>query len=924
MDLRELCSLPPDDRPRALASAATGLALDEVRRRLARYGRNELEPAVTRSRLRALVGNLTHPLALLLWFGAAMADAAHAPALALAIVSVVVINGVFAFLQESRAERVIEALLARAAVFARVVRAGELHTVPASELVPGDVLRLAAGDVVAADCVLIQADALSLDLSLLTGETTPIHRSAEPADRALATDVAQLACIVPAGAGVLTGRAEAVVAATGRDSSIGKVAALLTRTRRGGSLLERQVAELSRLTAAIAVLCGTVTLALATYVRDTGIVAGLTFATGVIVALVPEGLLPLLTVALAMGARRMASRGALVRRLSAIEVVGATTVICTDKTGTLTQNALEVLGCLPSRVVPDAARRARLVAALCNDAQDAGDGRDPIDRTLAAWVAREGVDLARVRAQYVRTSDLPFDPHRRYMRVNCTFPDGERQLIKGAPEAVAALLGQPVPRELTAAIAEATTRGERVLLLADGPASERPACVGLVRLHDPPRPEVPAAVAACRRARIRVVMITGDHPGTAREVGRLIGLTDEHTVVFEGHVLDTIDDRTLLEHLRGTAILARTTPEQKVRVVRVLQGAGEVVTVTGDGVNDAPALRTADVGIAMGRRGTEVAKQASDIVLLDENFATIVAAIDEGRALKHNIRRFVSYVFTSNVAELVPFLCYIFLPIPLPLTILQVLAIDLGTDLIPALALGLERSSSRTLQVSPEAPRSPLLTRALAIRTFLFYGVIEAALGMAAFLAVFWTHGWRPLDAFGPYAAAHLEAGTLTFLGIVGGQIGCLFAQRDGSLRVRLSLRSNPWIALGVGFELVLALVLVYVPGVNATLSMVAVAPAWLLVLPIAAAIMIGADHLRRRARSGRGQALARDRGMTNDTLKDKIEHVADKAKDVAEKVGHAVKDAAGKVADVTQKVAGKVADKIQGAGDKTEEKLGG
>jgi magnesium-transporting ATPase (P-type) len=368
-----------------------------------------------------------------------------------------------------------------------------------------------------------------------------------------------------------------------------------------------------------------------------------------------------------------------------------------------------------------------------------------------------------------------------------------------------------------------------VILLGEGPADGRPDYVGLVRLHDPPRPEVPAAIAACRRAGIRIIMLTGDHPDTARAVAARIGLSKEDAPVLEGGALDALDDRALADRLRTTTILARIVPEQKLRVVRALRATGEIVTVTGDGVNDAPALRVADVGIAMGRRGTEVAKQASDIVLLDENFATIVAAIEEGRAIKHNIRRFASYVFTSNVAELVPFLFYIFASVPLPLTILQILAIDLGTDLLPALALGLEPPSPHTLEHPPEPPRSPLLTRALAVRTFLFYGLIESALGMTAF-----------------FAASPSSAGsTLTFLGIVGGQIGCLFAQRDGVLRVRLSLFRNPWIAIGLGVELALAVTLVYVPHVNAIFSMVAVTPVWLLVLPLGAAILVVADLLR-------------------------------------------------------------------------------
>ena len=836
-DPAKLSALGPDERFDALGSSPAGLATQEVARRTARCGPNAVRRAASFSWPGAIAANFTHPLALLLWFGAVMAYAADAPELAAAIVCVVAINGIFALLQEYRAERVVEALLRRAALSARVVRGGAEQLVPASALVPGDLVLLAAGDVVPADCVLVRADGLSLDLSLLTGETRPIARSVEPSP----SDAD--ACTAPAGAGVVRGSARALVAATGRNSTLGRIEALLVETERGRSLLERQVAELSRLTGIIAVLCGVATLSLAIAFRSTGIVAALTFATGVIVALVPEGLLPLLTVSLAMAARRMAARGALVRRLSAVEVVGASSVICTDKTGTLTRNTLAVLAFVPSPGTRDAVAHARLVAALCNDAGDGAGGAtgDPIDRALLAWTAD---DAHALRARHARLSAAPFDPVRRYMRVDCAFPGGARQLVKGAPEAVAALVGAPLPAELADAIADAAGRGERVLLLAAGPAETAPEYVGLLRFHDPPRPEVPAAISACHRAGIRVLMLTGDHPATARAIAARIGLCDGDADVLEGAAIDALDDRALVEQLRDVAILARTTPEQKLRIVRALRAAGEVVTVTGDGVNDAPALRVADVGIAMGRRGTEVAKQASDIVLLDDNFATIVAAIEEGRTIKRNIRRFASYVFTSNVAELVPFLFYIFLPVPLPLTILQVLAIDLGTDMLPALALGIEPPAPGALAAAPEPPRSPILTRSLALRTFLFYGLIESALGMAGYFAAFWAAGWRP---FANLAPSHAAAGaTLTFLGIIGGQIGCLFAQRDGGLLARLSWQRNPWIALGLAVELVLALTLVYVPGIGAIFEMAAVSPAWLLVLPAAAAIFTAVDQLRR------------------------------------------------------------------------------
>jgi sodium/potassium-transporting ATPase subunit alpha len=856
VDLATLAALPPTARLDRLGTAARGLTEAEAAARLQRCGPNEPVAPERRRVLVAFLANFTHTLALLLWFAAGLAFAAGIPELGGAIVAVVAINGVFAFFQEHRAEQAVAALMRRVAVQARVVRDGRERLLPAMDLVPGDVIRLAAGDVVPADCLLLETDNLTVDLSLITGESAPAARDAEPV---VADGVApaELACFAPAGSAVVTGLAEAVVRATGPASTLGEIAGLVQGMERGQSLLERQVAQLSRVTAVIAVLTGTATLALAGLLTDTTFLLALTFATGVIVALVPEGLLPTLSVALAIGARRMAERGAAVRRLAAVEIVGSVTTICTDKTGTLTENALAVRGFVGADGEDGPSRGALLVAALCGDARpfDGDFTGDPVDVALARWAGSLGADLAALRSEHPRLADVPFTAERRYMRVTCPIDGTSWDLVKGAPEAVFALIGAAPSPALGAALADAVADGERVLLLAAGPSGQPPRIAGLVRLHDPLRSEVPAALAAGRRAGVRVVMLTGDHPATARAVAQRAAL-GANLPVIEGPEVDSLSDAQLLERIRAGAIFARTTPREKLRIVSALRASGEVVVVTGDGINDAPALRAADVGVAMGRRGTEVAKQAADVVLADDNFATIVAAVEEGRAIKANIRRFVSYVFTSNVAEVVPYLAYLFLPIPLPLTILQVLAIDLGTDLLPALALGVEPASARAMARPPESPRAPLLGRGLAIRTFLFYGLIEAALGLASFFGYYLVAGWRPFGSFDPYEAIAPEAATATLLGIVAGQVGCLVAQRDGPLFARLSLRSNPWIAWGLLFELSLTLALVYVPGLNRLFGMAAVEPVWLLLLPVGAALFILLD-LVRRACIGNGPWLS-------------------------------------------------------------------
>ncbi|HEY7037095.1 MAG TPA: cation-transporting P-type ATPase [Thermomicrobiales bacterium] len=858
-DAASLASLSPPDRLVALASSNEGLLEAEAAQRLVELGPNDPVAATRRHPTFAFFAQFTHTLALLLWFAAGLSFAAGLPTLGGAILAVIIVNGLFAFLQEHRAEQVVASLMKRVAVQARAVRGGGERQIPAAALVPGDLVRLAAGDVVPADCVLLTTGNLTLDLSMLTGESVPVERTSDVvADRTSATRTHDLACIAPAGSAVITGTADAVVYATGPRSTLGEISALVQGVHRGSSALEREVADLSRLTAIVAVLAGTATLSLLAFATDTTILTALTFATGVIVALVPEGLLPTLSVALAAGAKRMAVRGAAVRRLSAVEIVGSVTTICTDKTGTLTENALSIRGFVGPDGASEPTHDALLAAALCNDAHQNGEHveGDPIDALLLQWVLANDEDHAVLRERYPRVEAVPFDAHRRYMTATCRCNGTLQTFAKGAPEALVDLIdGESIPRPIAEAIEAATGQGERVLLLAGGPPGQPLSAIGLVRFHDPPRPEVPAAIAACKRAGVRIVMLTGDHPATARSVATSVGLAVDDASVLHGEAIDAMGDDALLEAIgkSGNALVARADPHQKLRIVSLLRRSGEVVVVTGDGINDAPALRAADVGVAMGRRGTEVAKQAADVVLADDNFATIVAAIEEGRSIKTNIRRFVSYVLTSNVAELAPFLVYVFLPVPLPLAVIQVLAIDLGTDLLPALALGLEPPSHESMGRPPEPPGRPLLTRNLALTTFLFFGMIEAVLGLCAWIGRYWVEGWRPFGSLAPYQAVDREAATLAFLGIVAGQIGCLFAQRDGSLHKRLSLNGNRWIVWGLLFEIGLALVLVYVPGLNRIFSMTAVSPLWLLVLPFGAGLFLALDVIRRRLCGRRG-----------------------------------------------------------------------
>jgi magnesium-transporting ATPase (P-type) len=432
-DVAALAAADPAVRLEMLASGPGGIAESDAALRLKAYGPNVAVPPQRQRRALAFLANFTHTLALLLWFAAGLSFAAGIPELGAAIVAVVVVNGAFAYVQEYRAERIVISLMRQVAVHSQVVRDGRERRVAALDLVPGDLVRLAAGDVAPADCVLCSSDNLTLDLSAVTGESVPVVCDAAPivikGERAVLGDVP---CVAPAGAAVVTGHGEAVVFATGASSTMGRVAAMVESVTRGRSVLEQQVAGLSGLTAVIAASVR-VTAPANTAATDVKFVAALTFATGVIVALVPEGLLPTLSVSLAIGARRMAERGAAVRRLSAVETVGAVTVICTDKTGTLTRNVLSVAALIPAGPVPQLREEALMAAALCNDARlvaGAFEG-DPIDVALARWTQAQGRDFERLRAAYVRTADLPFDAKRRYMSATCDVDGEEREFIKG-------------------------------------------------------------------------------------------------------------------------------------------------------------------------------------------------------------------------------------------------------------------------------------------------------------------------------------------------------------------------------------------------------------------------------------------------------------------------------------------------------------
>lgn len=883
-------SLTAEQSLASLHTAATGLAVAEAQRRLAEFGPNHVEEVAREPQLLRFAREFTHFFALILWLGAALAFFAESfepgqgmARLGVAIVGVILINGVFSFWQEYRAERAVAALRELLPQQVMVLRGGEIVEQLASALVPGDIVLLEEGDFVPADCRLIEAFGLRVNNATITGESLPQARNADPH-----TEVSPFLAknLVLAGTSVVSGQARAVVIATGMRTEFGKIAHLTQTAGEATSPLQREIARLSRIVAFLASGIGGAFFLIG---QALGLPfwENLLFAIGIIVANVPEGLLPTVTLSLAMATQRMAKRNALVRHLPAVEALGSTTVILSDKTGTLTQNRMSVRRLWLGGeffAQEDIATQPRLVvnhlalfvnAALCHNLKEVNSHGnherlgDPMEVALAAM----GRDAAGSLVGFVRLDEIPFDTDRKRMSVRVATPQGRMLYCKGALETVlgvcdrALLAGNVVPLDaaardrLLAAENEMTGAGLRVLAFAHGaadggaiddglPADERGLILsGLVGLEDPPRPEVPAAIARCAAAGIRVVMVTGDHPHTAQAIAREIGLlkTDQ-PVVITGDNLRRLSPAQLQLALDAPEILfARVAAEQKMHLVEALQKKGEIVAVTGDGVNDAPALKTADIGIAMGLSGTDVAKEAADLILLDDNFASIVTAIEEGRAVFDNLRKFLTYILSSNIPELVPYLAFVLFRIPLPLTIIQILAVDLGTDMLPALALGAEKPDPEVMRRPPRARSERLLSWGLIARAYLFLGVLEAAAAMAVFFVVLDAAGWQYGETLARTAPLYLQATTACLAAIVMAQVMNVFLCRH-PLKSALSfgLFSNPLILLGIAAELGLLLFIVYTPAGNWLFGTAPVGMGvWLFAVTLAL-LMGGAEEARK------------------------------------------------------------------------------
>ena len=856
-------ALSHDEVFSSLLSTPKGITTEEATRRRGEYGLNEIHEVQARSLLSRLAAQFTHFLALLLWFAAALcflSEYLHPGEgllrLGIAILAVIFINAIFTFIQEYRTEKAIEELRKMLPFRVAVLRDGAEREIDAADIVPGDLVLLREGDKVPADARVVQASRLTVNNALLTGESDSRLLS----DAASESDLLESGNLVFAGTLVVSGSGQAVVYATGMATEFGKIAQITGKVVEELSPLNMEITRVTRMVAVIAVASGAFFFLIGGLVGR-GFWDNFLFAIGIIIATVPEGLLPTVTLSLAMGSQRMARRNALVKSLNAVEALGSVDLICTDKTGTLTQNLMTVkeLWC------PDDGTMACTVAQLCNNVTVTAEGikGDPTETALYNYAVEQGAVTGE------RLGEIPFDADRKRMATLHRIDGKLFVLVKGAGESVVPLCKSqrlagsivPLAGSATAELLERqramASEGLRVMALAFRELDELPTgeipeegltFAGFMGLLDPPRPEVPQALRDCHSAGIKVIMITGDAGPTAAAIAREIGLITGEPVIIEGRECVTMPDERLREDLeKENLIFARMSPQNKMHVVSLLIEGGHRVAVTGDGVNDAPALKKAHVGIAMGLAGTSVAREAADIVLLDDNFASIVHAIEEGRAVFENIRNFTTYIFASNIPELIPYIGYILFGIPLPLTIMQILAVDLGTDMFPALALGAEKPSPDIMQRPPRAKNEHLLTRRVLLRAYLYLGIFEAVAGMAAYFYVMHQGGWNWGQPLAPTSLLYLEATTACLAGIITTQIANVFACRSPSVSIiTLGVFSNRLVLGGIATEVLLAAFIIYTPVGNALFACAPVgAEVWLLLIPFAL-LLLATDETRK------------------------------------------------------------------------------
>jgi len=793
---------------------AVGLTAEEAARRLEQFGPNQIREEATRGLAGIFFSQFAELMIVLLAVAAVISAVIGEWADSALIGIIVLANAVVGAAQEWRAERAVAALKELSRPTARVVRAGGMIEARAVTLVPGDIIELRGGDFVPADCRLMESFDLQVDEAPLTGESLPVDKSIAPV--AKETSLPDRHSMVYAGTAVAQGRARALVTGTGMGTELGNIARLLQTAEKTQTPLQQRLAALSKRLAIIVVALSFVIL-VAGIVREKPqdwnrklVGDMLLVAVSLAVAAIPEGLPAVITVALALGSQRAARRNAIVRKLAAVETLGSVDVICTDKTGTLTQNRMEVAEVIPFSNDGDAAIRLLEAGSLCNDAKSSPAGGFVGSATEMAIInaaVRHGIDPESLRARWPRLAEIPFKSARKRMATLHRAPDGARRLfVKGAVEAILqrstrAKGDSSIEAELDHRTREIwirradelAERGRRVLAVAmrewDGDALSESddaetslVLIGMIAIVDPVRPEVAPAIAKCRSAGVRPVMITGDHKGTARAIGDELGLREPDDRVVSGTELDAMDDEVLTREAPGISVYARVSPQHKLRIVQAWKGQGSVVAMTGDGVNDAPALKQSDIGIAMGITGTDVSREAADMVLADDNFSTIVSAVEEGRVVYDNIRKFVRYMLTTNAAEVIVLFLGIILGMPLPLLPIHILWINLVTDGLPALALGFEPAEPDIMRRPPRQRNESIFAGGMG-RSILATGLLMGISCVAVYYA--YLSGVVPLEIPAGQDAEQytvVYARTLVFLMVSLAQLIYVLAIRSSQL----------------------------------------------------------------------------------------------------------------------------------------------
>lgn len=899
---------PIDEVFHELQSSPQGLTDDEAKKRLEKYGKNVIAQTKGKSAIWKFLRHFTDLFAILLFFASILSLIADMPSLSMTILLVILVNAVLGYVQEWRAEKAMEALRRWIPQHAKVIRSGELQMTPVEEIVPGDIIVLEEGDRVSADARLFEAFELWTNNVPLTGESAPQPRSIESSTEHVQVEF-DSPNLVFMSTSVARGLGRAIVTTTGMNTRFGTIASLTQEIQDPVSPLTKEIAYVARIDFIAAVGVGLLFFAITSTFMHLAPYEAVLFMIGVMVSCVPEGLQVTVSTSLALSVLKMAKHNVLVKRLSSVQTLGSTTVICTDKTGTITKGEMTVNKIwMPDFIVEVSgagyepigtftvhgelmsrekdARLKRLVeaGALCNNSKltPPSDERepwkaigDPTDAALLALALKGDLNTEEILSKKPRLSLLPFDSDRKRMTSIHVSNDCTVAYVKGAPRGIVSASSRIETPDGEAALSsewlalvndkirELGDLGLRLIAIAyrkiektdhfrSAEVERDLVFLGLVAMQDPPRPEVHEAVQKAKYAGIRIKMLTGDYGPTAKSVALQVGMVEpDQCSVVRGVDIDKMNDSQLQDLLKQeNVIFTRVAPEQKLRIVRLLISSGEVVAVTGDGANDAPSLREADIGVAMGVSGTDVAKESSDMVLLDDSFASIVRAVESGRAIFDNIRRFVAYVFAHNWAELSAYLLYVLFSIPLPLLPLQVLAIDLGIDVLPSLALGLEPVEPGTMMRPPRSPTERLFGRSTLLRS-LYLGGFVSLVALVACFRTWFAGGWvwgLQLAASDPL---YIKGTTMTFAGIAVAQVGSVLVLRAGrSSKPKTSLSDMRWILLGIAGQLSATIAIVYVPFLQTifgTTSLSLADWAFLFLFPILLVLIVEvARHYRK------------------------------------------------------------------------------